>query len=184
MHHDRGRIQKCGLGVEIVSERFEPVLERRVGDLLDARSLLQHHQAYAGQFGERREFAQRDRPGLVHRHLGIALPGDADLEALGTQMLTPFLHARGLGLEVARRRRNRVGRDVQDERQARHREPAHVAVMCKRGGVGDGNLQAITRAQKREEHAIRPDGDAQTSAGKMRNERAELDPVPQTLFAA
>jgi hypothetical protein len=56
--------------------------------------------------------------------------------------------------------------------------------MCKRGGVGDGNLQAITRAQKREEHAIRPDGDAQTSAGKMRNERAELDPVPQTLFAA
>ena len=99
-------------------------------------------------------------------------------------MLTPFLHARGLGLEVARRRRNRVGRDLQDERQARHREPAHVAVMCKRGGVGDGSRQAITRAQKREEHAIRPDGDAQTSAGKMRNERAELDPVPQTLFAA
>ena len=51
----------------------------------------------------------------------------------------------GLGPEVARRRRNRVGRHLQDKRQARHREPAHVAVMCERGEVGDSSRQAITR---------------------------------------
>ena len=107
-----------------VRRRLDTVAKGRARDLLGSRLLLQRDQPHPRYRGERREFGQRDRAAEVEAEFRIALPGNADLEAIWPDTLAPEPKRAPDSPRCTGHAPGRLRREADNRRQAQKRRPA------------------------------------------------------------
>ena len=177
--HRRRRVDEAvGPGVEVVAERLDPHAGRQIGELLDAVADLQRDQPHAGNRGERREGGERHRARHVGLGIRIALPDDADLEALGADARRPFPRALRLGGKIGNRSRHVVEPGGESARQAADGDLG-VEAFARRpfadeADPGERRQQAV-QARRAQESRLGAGG------GHQRQVAAELDSVAEAV---
>ena len=105
--HGRRRVDEgVGAGVEIRAQRLDPHRGRQARELFLACAFLQGNESHACDCGERRECGERRGAGPVGFRIGVALPDDADLEALRADPPGPQVAQSRLGREIGDGGRN------------------------------------------------------------------------------
>ncbi len=120
VEHQRRGVQEV---IQPISRVKHAQLASQFGKLLLARAFLQAHQLNPRNAGQRCKALQEHRTAAIACVLGIALPGDADLEAFdATQPLSPVCNQGGVHAEV--------GDHCRDVRQVRAENPRQAQERC------------------------------------------------------
>ncbi len=120
----------------------EPVRQR--GQLLRPGTLLQAQEPHAGDAGQRLEVHEGDRTVAVVAVLGVALPGNADLDRGAVQLLAPVDDEPRVGEKVWDLRGHLGEGGAEDPRQAQER-----GLHIEQGQGGAARHQLIDAAATR-----------------------------------
>jgi hypothetical protein len=181
IHHHGGAVEKRSAAcIEVISQCLDPLAEPDGLEFLDAAPLLQRDETHARDFAQRSEFAQRDRPQLVHMRGAGILPGDSDLEAMAAEAFSPGRHAVGLGCQKRPTVGHRFGRDTENCRHAHHGGPAETARPFQSSNIGNDAFHAGHGPQQRFQARLGPQCDPVSLLGEMGAEAGEQEMVAET----
>ena len=118
------------LGPESKSSPKVSTRHPAIGNLPGAKSLLEADEPDVRDCGKRRESGKRGGARHIHLGIGIALPGDADLEAVAAKPGRPFRGQGRIGLDIGHARRDRIEAGLEGARQA---EQMHLVIEALAG---------------------------------------------------